>query len=84
MRQSAKRKLIISALYGKPYIRAAKDTWNLFQDRGEQACRLSFVPITQFISHLQVSMHLSTIRSSALVGRTSFWVYDLGLTLGKL
>jgi len=25
------------ALYGKPYIRAAKDTWNLFQDRGVDA-----------------------------------------------
>ncbi|KAI0305768.1 DUF580-domain-containing protein [Multifurca ochricompacta] len=25
------------ALYGKPYIRAAKDTWNLFQDRGIDA-----------------------------------------------
>jgi len=25
------------ALYGRPYIRAAKDTWNLFQDRGIDA-----------------------------------------------
>ncbi|KAH9957911.1 plasma-membrane choline transporter-domain-containing protein [Russula dissimulans] len=25
------------ALYGKPYIRAAKDTWNLFKDRGIDA-----------------------------------------------
>jgi hypothetical protein len=25
------------ALYGKPYIKAAKDTWNLFKDRGIDA-----------------------------------------------
>jgi len=29
--------VIISALYGKPYIAAAKDTWRLFKDRGVDA-----------------------------------------------
>ena len=27
----------LAALYGKPYIQAAKDTWNLFKDRGIDA-----------------------------------------------
>lgn len=26
------------ALYGKPYIAAAKDTWRLFKDRGRLVC----------------------------------------------
>ena len=26
-----------SALYGKPYIQSAKDTWRLFKDRGIDA-----------------------------------------------
>jgi hypothetical protein len=25
---------MLSALYGKPYIKAAKDTWTMFTDRG--------------------------------------------------
>jgi len=25
---------MLSALYGKPYFQAAKDTWTLFKDRG--------------------------------------------------
>ena len=30
------RSLNLSALYGKPYIAAAKDTWKLFKDRGRK------------------------------------------------
>lgn len=30
-----------SALYGKPYIEAAKDTWRLFKDRGTPSHALS-------------------------------------------
>ena len=28
---------IFTALYGKPYLAAAKDTWGLFKDRGIDA-----------------------------------------------
>jgi len=33
------------ALYGKPYIRSAKDTWRLFKDRGERRLNKLYIAI---------------------------------------
>jgi len=41
-----------SALYGKPYIEAAKDTWRLFKDRGMPLPLLSFQVLA--MSHLGI------------------------------
>jgi hypothetical protein len=57
-----------AALYGKPYVQAAKDTWGLFKDRG----------IDALVNDQLVSMSMSHFPSYC----HSILCYDVALTWG--
>jgi Plasma-membrane choline transporter len=61
------------ALYGKPYVGAAKDTFRLFKDRGKQLNTSSFVqPIT--------GLGIDVLVNDSLIGMTLLWgAYAVGM-----
>lgn len=61
-----------TALYGKPYLGAAKDTWRLFKDRGIDAIVndslvgmsayiVSYSSVTSLIHYCQTSAHMGSV-----------------------
>ena len=62
-----------TALYGKPYITAAKDTWRLFKDRGIDALvNDSLVGMSEYCPPLPPRV-LTNIPASSHLGRLRNW-----------